>query len=200
MDLLPLRLHEILWDLPADERYIALASTFRSHSGAGGGAVRNRRRRAVALRIYEFLWDRLRDLEAWDHQQYVGHRWTLVSQDGFQFTQGVPLFDRDSELLGTEGDASELNAEGDASELNAEGDASEGLNAEGDASEQAEGAEAFNGQVGEDAATEPSDTCARSRSPPRTVVANLPPTPRLPRPKIDGVKTPKPPLPRPKRC
>ena len=59
MDLLPQSLHAVLFDVEADEHFLTLASSYRNLSG--GGRARNRRRKSIAIGIYDHLIGRLTD-------------------------------------------------------------------------------------------------------------------------------------------
>ena len=186
MDLLPQRLLEALWDIPADEEYMSRASSFRSLSGAGGGKIRKRRRRAVALQIYELLWTRLGELREWQLQRLVGDRWAEVARD-----TSISLFDDDP---------APTNAQADDAFNGPADDVLEGpplVDLELPVIDAAPVVPSL-GAESVDAALEPS--IARSRSPARAavVIDHIPNVPPSSRPKIDGIKTPKPPLPRPK--
>ena len=88
MDLLPQSLHAVLFDAEADEHFLTLASSYRNLSG--GGRARNRRRKSIAISIYDHLIGRLTDhSELLDLVQ--ARRAEVLSPD-FEATQSTCLF------------------------------------------------------------------------------------------------------------
>ena len=88
MDLLPQSLHAVLFDAEADEHFLTLASSYRNLSG--GGRARNRRRKSIAIGIYDHLIGRLTD-----HSELLdlvrARRAEVLSPD-FEATQSTCLF------------------------------------------------------------------------------------------------------------
>ena len=88
MDLLPQSLHAVLFDVEADEHFLTLASSYRNLSG--GGRARNRRRKSIAIGIYDHLIGRLTD-----HSELLdlvrARRAEVLSPD-FEATQSTCLF------------------------------------------------------------------------------------------------------------
>ena len=88
MDLLPQSLHAVLFDVEADEHFLTLASSYRNLSG--GGRARNRRRKSIAIGIYDHLIGRLTD-----HSELLdlvrARRAEVLSSD-FEATQSTCLF------------------------------------------------------------------------------------------------------------
>ena len=88
MDLLPQSLHAVLFDVEADEHFLTLASSYRNLSG--GGRARNRRRKSIAIGIYDHLIGRLAD-----HSELLdlvrARRAEVLSSD-FEATQSTCLF------------------------------------------------------------------------------------------------------------
>eukprot|EP00439_Symbiodinium_sp_Y106_P042522 s6211_g5.t1 len=88
MDLLPQSLHAVLFDVEADEHFLTLASSYRNLSG--GGRARNRRRKSIAIGIYDHLIGRLTDHS--ELLDLVRTRRAEVLSPDFEATQSTCLF------------------------------------------------------------------------------------------------------------